>query len=158
MDKNTLQFGEGEYYTLGDIVQFTGLTDRTLRNYLSSGLLEGEKINGLWLFTAEQIEKFITHSSVKPSIVAKRNSVVYDFLLGGEETVEQCCLVFDLPKKQDKKAMEYFCYAINNGDFCNLKFSFDSPKNKATRIILKGETKQILQLVNDYYQNIDEEK
>ena len=31
------------YYTLGHIVQFTGLTDRTLRNYISMGILQGEK-------------------------------------------------------------------------------------------------------------------
>lgn len=154
-EKNVFEFCEGNYYTLGHLTQFTGLTDRTLRNYLAMGLLEGEKINGLWHFTAEQVEKFISHPSVKPSITAKRNSLVYDFLIGSEETVDRCCIVLDLPKKQDKKAIEYFCYEINNGEFHNLKFSLDAaPKNKATRIILKGETAQILQLVNGYYEKL----
>ena len=42
-------------YTIANIVQFTGLTDRTIRNYISSGILIGEKTNGVWQFTPEQV-------------------------------------------------------------------------------------------------------
>ena len=37
----------GNYYCIAHIVQFTGLTDRTIRNYISNGILQGEKINGI---------------------------------------------------------------------------------------------------------------
>ena len=59
--------GEGNLYTLGHLVMFTGLTDRTLRSYIKLGFLEGEKINGLWHFTPEQVEKFIENEAVRPS-------------------------------------------------------------------------------------------
>lgn len=39
--------GIGEYYTINPVTLLTGLTDRTIRNYIRMGLLQGEKINGL---------------------------------------------------------------------------------------------------------------
>lgn len=43
----------GNYYLINHLVMFTGLTDRTIRNYIASGILQGEKINGLWHFTMD---------------------------------------------------------------------------------------------------------
>ncbi len=43
----------GNYYLISHLVLSTGLTDRTIRNYIASGILQGEKINGLWHFTPE---------------------------------------------------------------------------------------------------------
>ena len=156
-EMNGKQFDEGKYYTLGELVMFTGLTDRTLRNYLTSGLLQGEKIDGIWQFTCEQVGQFLSHPTVRPSIEAKRNTVVYDFLIGGEETMEHSCIIMDLPSKDKECASEYFCNQINNGDFQNLKFSLNVPKNKPLRIILKGKTAQILSLINGYYQFVSKE-
>lgn len=36
-----------KYYVINELVMFTGLTDRTIRNYLSSGILRGEKVDGV---------------------------------------------------------------------------------------------------------------
>ena len=71
----------GNYYLINHLVLITGLTDRTIRNYISNGILHGEKINGLWHFTPEEVESFIAHPAVRPSILAKHHSAVYDFLL-----------------------------------------------------------------------------
>lgn len=40
-----------KYYLINHLVMITGLTDRTIRSYIASGILQGEKINGLWHFT-----------------------------------------------------------------------------------------------------------
>ena len=61
----------GHYYTLGHLSQITGLTDRTLRTYLKNGILEGEKISGIWHFTEAQLDAFLRHPTVRPSIQAK---------------------------------------------------------------------------------------
>ena len=45
-------------YDLNDLALMTGFTTRTLRNYLTQGLLEGEKENGVWQFTPEQLDRF----------------------------------------------------------------------------------------------------
>ncbi len=39
-----------EYYTINHIALMTNLTSRTIRNYMKSGLLEGELMNGVWHF------------------------------------------------------------------------------------------------------------
>ena len=65
----------GNYYTLGHLTLFTGLTDRTLRNYLASGILQGEKINGVWHFTPEQAHALVTHPTARAAILAKNNAI-----------------------------------------------------------------------------------
>ncbi len=140
----------GNYYTLNHVTLFTGLTDRTIRNYLASGLLQGEKINGLWHFTPEQVDAFVRHPAVLPSIQAKKNSIVYDFLLDTKKKSKESCIILDLPGADPKAAAEYFCYTISNGDFSDLHFSFDSIQG-TPRVILRGKTAQVLALVNGYY-------
>lgn len=140
----------GNYYTIGHVVQFSGLTDRTIRSYISSGILEGEKINGLWHFTPEQVDAFIRHPAVWPSIQAKKNSLIYDFLLDTKKQAEQVCMILDLPEADERTVAEFFCYTINSGDFHNIRFSFDSISGMP-RVILKGNSNEVLQLVNCYY-------
>ena len=42
-----------ENYTINDIAMMTGLTTRTIRNYIKLGILNGEKEDGVWRFSAE---------------------------------------------------------------------------------------------------------
>ena len=42
-----------KYYVINELVMFTGLTDRTIRTYLSSGILQGERVDGRGSFTAD---------------------------------------------------------------------------------------------------------
>ena len=80
------------YYLISHLVLFTGLTDRTIRNHLSAGILQGEKINGLWHFTPEQVEAFVRHPAVRPGILAKNNALVYDFLLDHAKKEPEICI------------------------------------------------------------------
>ena len=139
-------------YLISHLVLATGLTDRTIRNYIASGILQGEKIDGLWHFTPEQVEAFIRHPAVRPSILAKKNALVYDFLLNDRKTVPEACVILDLPDAEQKKLAEFFCYRISNGDYENIRFSFDGA-GKTPRVILKGDTGEVLGLVNAYYES-----
>ena len=65
----------GKYYCIGHIVQFTGLTDRTIRSYLANGILQGEKINGIWHFTPEQVDAFLRHPRSVP--VSRRKTTAW---------------------------------------------------------------------------------
>lgn len=141
--------GMGEYYLISHLVLITGLTDRTIRNYIASGILQGEKINGLWHFTAEQVERFISHSAVRPSILAKNNALVYDFLLDNKKTAQEACIILDLPGMDKKEVAEFFCYRISNGGYSNIRFCFDGVE-AVPRVILKGDTAQVLPLVNEF--------
>ncbi len=140
----------GNYYTINHLTLFTGLTDRTIRSYLASGLLTGEKINGLWHFTPDQVDAFIRHPAVWPSIQAKKNAIVYDFLLERKKSGQEICLVLDLPGKDSRETAEYFCAALCQEELGGFQFSFDSVSGEP-RIILRGDPAQVLALINSYY-------
>ena len=137
------------YYLISHLVLFTGLTDRTIRNHLSTGILQGEKINGLWHFTPEQVEAFVRHPAVRPGILAKNNALVYDFLLNNAKKEPEICMISDLPGADEKALCEYFCYEISNGDYQNIRFSFDGV-GKTPRVILKGRSADVLRLINAF--------
>ncbi len=141
---------ELELYTLGHLVQFTGLTDRTLRNYLALGLLKGEKINGLWHFTPEEVDRFLRDPAVRPSIQAKANGQVYDFLARNTEPEDMTCGIFDFPGGDRAALSVYFCTAISSGGYEKLRFHFDGLGNPC-RVILKGKTADVLELIKGWY-------
>lgn len=141
----------GNFYLIKHLVMFTGLTERTIRSYLASGILRGEKINGLWHFSPEQVEAFICHPAVRPSILTKNHAAVYDFLLANKKENCEMCLILDIPGSK-KEIAEYFCYRISNEDFHNIQFSFDGVA-KVPRVILKGAAEEVLRLVNGFMQN-----
>lgn len=139
----------GNYYTINHLALASGLSDRTIRTYITTGILQGEKINGLWHFTPEQVEEFFNHPAVRPSILAKKNALIYDFL-AKDKSREEACIILDFPEGKQKETMEFFCYEISNGCFTNINFSFDHHK-KQSRVILKGYTEDVLCLVNKFY-------
>lgn len=138
----------GHYYTLGHLTQFTGLTDRTLRTYLSKGILEGEKINGVWHFTEVQLDAFFRHPAVRPALIARHNAAVYDFLLETKRKEPRICVILDLPGTDREAITDHFCSAITRGDLHDLHFSFDGVETP--RVILYGRPDEILDLVNSY--------
>ncbi len=137
----------GAYYTLGHLVQFTGLSDRTLRNYLASGVLEGEKINGVWHFTPEQANALFTHPVARPAILAKKHSIIYDFLLNEHKTEPAVCITLDLPQLENQQIIRYFNDAFNDGHIHNIRFSFDGA-GKIPRVILEGDPQQVMNLAS----------
>lgn len=143
---------EEELYLISHITLITGLSDRTIRNYIASGILKGEKINGIWHFTPEEVDTFIKNPAVRPSIVAKNNSVVYDFMLNNSKKEEETCVILDLPKCDIKETAEFFCYGISNGDYKDINFSFDG-NYKTPRIILRGKPSDVIGLIGDYYKS-----
>ena len=140
----------GSFYTINHIVLFTGLSDRTIRNYISSGILEGEKINNIWHFTPEQVDAFLRHPAVRPSILAKNNALIYDFLIDTKKAAPQSCIILDCPGYDRKALTEFFCYSINgDSTLHDFHFAFDS-LGDTPRVILTGPTHQVLALVNRY--------
>ena len=44
-------------YTVADVASVTGLTSRTIRNYLKDGTLTGAKVGVQWRFTEEEVRR-----------------------------------------------------------------------------------------------------
>ena len=139
------------FYLIKQLMLLTGFTDRTIRNYISAGILEGEKVNGMWHFSPEQVERFICHPAVRPSILAKQNALVYDFLSEDHKASCEACMILDVPGANKKEFAEFFCCRISHGDYENIHFAFDGVP-KVPRVILKGNAGEVLRLVNEYNQ------
>ena len=137
------------YYVINQIVMITGLTDRTIRSYIASGFLQGEKIDSIWHFTPEQVEAFIQIPEVKLAIRAKNKRLVYDFLLDDFKKEDEACIILDLPNADRKIVMEEFADRITNSPYQNIHFSFDKNGN-TPRVILKGKLDDVLEIVNAY--------
>lgn len=143
---------EEKLYLISHLTLITGLSDRTIRNYIASGILKGEKINGMWHFAPEEVDSFIKNPAVRPSIIAKNNSVVYDFMLDDAKNTEAVCVILDIPGADIKATSEFFCYNISNGEYKDISFSLDG-NYKTPRVILKGKPKDIFGLIDEYYKN-----
>ena len=91
-------------YSLKDLSTMTMLSDRTLRNYLDAGILQGKKENGAWVFTSEQIELFLQNDMVKSAIRTKKNAIVKDFIVNSKKKGNSVCLIWDLPDADPSKA------------------------------------------------------
>ena len=143
----------GNYYLISHLTLITGLSDRTIRNYIAGGILRGEKINGLWHFTPEEVEHFMKHPAVLPSIQAKNNAIIYDFMLDRKKQNEEACIILDLPAHDPKAVAEHFCYSISTGGYQSIRFAFDHTAG-VPRVILKGSYQYIRQLVDTYFDSI----
>jgi len=143
----------GSYYVINHVSMITGLTDRTIRNYIASGVLQGEKINGVWHFTPEQVETFLLVPEVRLSIRSKNKSLVYDFMLDDFKKEDEACIILDLPNADRKIVMEEFAYRINNGSYRNINFSFET-YGKTPRVILKGKMEDVLEISNAYWNRV----
>lgn len=141
-----------EFYTINDIATMTGLTTRTVRNYMKLGLLEGEKADGIWQFSIEAVSAFMADKNVQPSIQAKKNGVVFDFLADNYKKVNEICTILDFPVSQEE-AMEisdFFCRETCRENVGNMKFSFDY-NNGFARVILKGTEDFVSEIMKKYY-------
>ena len=141
-----------ESYTIADIVEITGLSDRTIRSYISQKVLEGEKIEGAWRFTPEQLSTFMNDRNVLPGIRAKKNAIIYDFLSDSHRREQELCLMVDLPGADSQAVSSFFCNVINDGGYESIRFSFDSLGGQTPRVILKGKPDQVLGLMQRFYE------
>lgn len=143
---------EEKLYLIRHLTLITGLSDRTIRNYIASGILKGEKINGMWHFAPEEVDAFIKNPAVRPSIVAKNNSVVYDFMIDDAKKNEETCVILDIPGADIKATSEFFCYRISNGEYKDISFSIDG-LYKTPRVILRGKPNDVFGLIDEYYKS-----
>ncbi|HEY5560695.1 MAG TPA: helix-turn-helix domain-containing protein [Clostridiaceae bacterium] len=109
-------------YTVEDIANMTGLTTRTIRNYLKDGSLEGKKIGGQWRFTMENIEKLFNSSSVTKNMQDSKKQQVLDFIDGVNTDMKgniQICTIVDYywdKIEQAKKMSDKLITVINTDD------------------------------------------
>lgn len=138
-----------DFYSINELSTISGFTTRSLRNFIQMEFLKGEKFNGEWRFSLEQIENFLSNPNIKEGIKSKNNSVVYNYLLNKPQKDTICSIVdLNLTPNEIKTLSEKICQMINDSN-ANVEFKF-SAHNGNVRIIIAGEknfVKQILLLI-----------
>ena len=137
-------------YDLNEVAMMSGLSTRTLRNYLNQGFLKGDKTNRTWRFTVEDIEHFFAEPFVKESLRIKRTAAVFDFLADRKKKTEQTCVILDIPSslKKGNAIAEFFCRQIENVSGIDFRYDRDGG---CGRIILYGAAEGIATLMKAYY-------
>ena len=126
---------EENYYTINHVVLFTGLSDRTIRNYIAMGMLQGVKVSGQWRFTTDQVEEFVTNPAVRPSILAKKNALIYDFLADTKKNSEQNCVILDILEDKKKHiAFRKACRRLERNTMKDLGFFYDAARCTGCRV------------------------
>lgn len=139
-------------FSINDLAMITGLSTRTIRTYITAGFLSGEKIDGAWVFTHEQVLAFIENKAVQPSIKAKKNAIVFDFLGTKPYNNDKMCTILDLAAKEALTASVFFCEKISEcSPEAELRFASD-PVGTGVRLILSGSPKDVMNLMNQYYE------
>ncbi|MBE6909661.1 MAG: MerR family transcriptional regulator [Ruminococcaceae bacterium] len=138
-------------YTINDLAMMTGLTTRTLRNYLKLGVLNGEKLDGSWRFTDEEIEAFFADAGVKQSMRANRHAVIYDFLADTSKKANRACVILDfaVTDEEGREISAFFCGKINR-DGADITFSCGRDRG-LSRVILSGSEDSVADILRAYY-------
>ena len=102
---STMENSLEKMFTVEDIAQMTSLTDRTIRNYLRTGLLKGRKIGGQWRFNMQDIKNFLDSGEVMSTISSEYKQDVLDFIDNVNTKISgdrQSCVIIDLYISHDK--------------------------------------------------------
>jgi hypothetical protein len=134
-------------YTIKDLAMMSGLSDRTLRNYLNTGILKGEKIDGAWCFSEADIDNFFSSATAQTAMRSRKNADVYDFAVNSRKKDDAACIMLDLPTKNSMKVAKFFCEAVNKRQ--GLKMTFDSNKG-INRVILIGSPETLSEIMAEY--------
>lgn len=139
-----------ETYNLNQLAMMTGLTTRTLRTDLAMGILEGEKEDGMWLFTAEQFETYLQNPAVRQRLNTKQNAVVYDFLADSSKKTNQLCVTLDLPVTEEEMmdVQTFFCKEMSQAQ--NARFVCRKIRN-LIRVTLAGAEEDVSRMLLKYY-------
>jgi len=91
-------------YTVDDVAKITGLTARTIRNYLKDGKLQGQKVGVQWRFTEENIKDLFIHEDISQDMNMAKHQIVLDFLQKGEIDEPELCSIFAIPRSSGEEA------------------------------------------------------
>lgn len=141
---------EKNYYSINELAVISGFTTRSLRSFISMGHLKGEKNDGIWQFTPEEIEAFLSNPNVAPGLKSKVNALVYDFLADSEKKSNEICSIMDYVMEEDEASelSDYFCDKMNNTSNASFKLT---KHGKNVRVIIKGPEDFVVDTIKGWY-------
>ena len=132
-------------YTVEDVAKMTGLTTRTIRNYLKDGRLKGLKVGAQWRFTEQNIKDLFEEQGVSDSMKEAKNQLVADFCTR-KGRKPRICTIFDIPCSSGQEA-QTLCEPVIElvnvlQDKGEIELSFQYLNGRA-RFIIMGDPKLV---------------
>ena len=139
-----------ERYNLNELAMITSLTTRTLRNYLRQGTLHGEKIDGAWSFTVDEVSAFLDEPAVCQAMRSRHSALVYDFMADAFKQTNRICAIMDyaVDDAESEAIMRFFCECMNDAADVELRCGRE---RGLTRVILSGGEDQVTGILRRYY-------
>ena len=129
------------YLTIEDVASWTGLTTRSVRNYIRDGFLQGDKSSGKWQFSFDQYIAFTEHPNVAAAIATKKKSYINDFIESEPSDYNRICIILDVID-HIRETLSFFVHYIEDLDIYTddtILFTMGPlKKTEGSRIILKG--------------------
>lgn len=142
---------ENKYYSVQDIAKVTGLTSRTIRNYIKDGKLKGKKIGSQWRFTEEDVKSLFNTPEVSGKIKDFFNKSLNDLLDSNREN-EQYFLFrkeVGINKYKDAKSLMDNFKEFLNEEHDLFKLTVDIVDTKyVIKIVMKSSEENIKLLKN----------
>ncbi len=92
-------------YTVADVARVTGMTSRTIRNYLKDGTLTGQKIGVQWRFTEDEVKKLFSRQQPGNS---SPTQIVRSYLGTLQRETAAFCALLDLPGVTQMQGMTVY--------------------------------------------------
>lgn len=126
-----------EEYSINEVATMTGLTTRTIRNYLSAGQIKAGKKDGKWVFSADDFYALLDNPFVEGAIKIKDTIPVMDFLKDEKKKEDSVCLIIDrkVSIKETEALCEKICELQKIDNQTNLRLF---KKDDRIRIVLSG--------------------
>lgn len=132
-------------YTVADVAQVTGMTSRTIRNYLKDGTLTGQKIGVQWRFTEDEIKKLFSRQTPGQS---SPTQVVKGFLGEQERQKAYFCALLDFPGVTELDGMElYRKLQEERGEGIDSMSYEYHDEGQLLRIAVSGDTGAVMDLL-----------
>lgn len=140
------------YYTMNEVAMMTGFTTRTLRNYISTGILDGEKMEGVWKFSVDDFINFISNPNVTSGIKSKINAQTFDFLADEKKKENYICTILDFYVDDEESAeiSDFFSNQMNGSPKDGARFSLYK-NGRNMRVTLTGPEDIISDIMHNYY-------
>jgi hypothetical protein len=132
-------------YTLEDLEEITGLSRRTLQNYIGMGILKGSLEGGKRIFARSQAETFLNDPYLWLALGAKQNGLIADFL-SSQPAKPAICSVVSLPMEDSSEAnglsRRICAFLAEKPQRVSFNFRYEA-KKKASVIVLVGGIPQV---------------
>ncbi len=133
-------------YTVADVARVTGMTSRTIRNYLKDGTLTGQKIGVQWRFTEDEVKKLFSRQQPGNSSPAQ---IVRGYLGTSQRESAAFCALLDLPGVTQVQGMTIYTQLEHRCGTGITSISYEyHDESRLFRIAVSGELWAVTDLLD----------